>query len=168
MTKRVRGFEKVGKDFKKNKSKFKDEKGKIFLFDKDIKLPTRSDKGSSGYDFYSPIDVDVLPGHDVLIWTDVKAYMQEDEELCVIIRSSMAIKHGIVLANQEGKIDSSYYSNPANDGNIGICLRNTSGRTYTIKEGERIAQGTFRKYLLADDDKPVNEERSGGIGSSGK
>ena len=90
--------------------------------------------------------------------------MPQDEELLIFIRSSLAIKHGLKLNNQVGKIDSSYYNNPDNDGNIILAIENTSGRAVTLKEGERIAQGTFYKYLLADVDNTLHEERTGGIG----
>jgi hypothetical protein len=61
-----------------------------------------------------------------------------------------------------------YFSNPDNDGNIGICLRNENEYTHTkIEVGERIAQGIFIKFLPADNVVSDNE-RSGGIGSTDK
>lgn len=115
-----------------------------------------------------PKDVQILPGHNAVVFTDVKAYMQPDEVLKIYIRSSLAVKLGLVLTNSVGIIDSSYYSNPDNDGNIGISLTNTSGKAITIKAGDRIAQGIFVKYLTADNDESLNDERAGGFGSSGK
>lgn len=164
----VRGFQVVNDKHRKNKDIFTNEKGVKFEFNKDIKLPVRADKGSSGYDFYLAKDTQFLPNHVTKVYTDVKAYMQQDEELLIFIRSSLAINHGLKLVNQIGKIDSSYYNNPKNDGNIILAIENTSGRAVTIKEGERIAQGSFYKYLLADEDKVLHDERTGGIGSSGK
>ena len=163
---KTRGFEVVDNKHRTNFDVFKDDKGKSHKFPKSVKLPTRADKGSSGYDFYLPKDIMVLPYDKKLIWTDVKAYMQEDEELLLFIRSSLAVKHGITLANAVGKIDSSYYNNESNGGNIGIVLVNNTGRAVELKEGDRIAQGTFYKYLLADEDNTLHEERIGGIGSS--
>lgn len=166
--KKIRGFEVVADKFRKNKEVFTNEKGVKFEFNKDIKLPVRADKGSSGYDFYLPKDTQFLPNHVTKVYTDVKAYMPEDEELLIFIRSSLAINHGLKLVNQVGKIDSSYYNNPDNDGNIILAIENTSGKAITLKEGERIAQGTFYKYLLADVDNTLHEERTGGIGSSNR
>ena len=166
--KKIRGFEVVADKFRKNKEVFTNEKGVKFEFNKDIKLPVRADKGSSGYDFYLPKDTQFLPNRVTKVYTDVKAYMPEDEELLIFIRSSLAIKHGLKLVNQVGKIDSSYYNNPDNDGNIILAIENTSGKAITLKEGERIAQGTFYKYLLADEDNTLHEERTGGIGSSNR
>jgi len=73
-----------------------------------------------------------------------------------------------MLSNSVGIIDASYYGNESNDGNIGIALVNTTGKAINIKKGQRIAQGIFTKFLVADVDETSDEQRSGGIGSSGK
>lgn len=151
---RNRGFEEVVNDKKKSKET--------------IKLPVRADAGSAGYDFYSPVSVDIPSGEKATIWTDVKAYMHEDEVLKIYPRSSMGIKFGVSLANTTGIIDSSYYGNPDNDGNIGICIINSSKETYSVSVGDRIGQGIFQKYLVADNDNVLNAERVSGIGHSGK
>lgn len=168
MSKKVRGFEVVKEEARTAFNVLTDEKGKQHKFPSDITLPTRADKGSAGYDFYIPKDVQILPSQKTIIFTDVKAYMQEDEVLEIYIRSSLAIKHGLMLSNNVGIIDSSYYSNPNNDGNIGIPIVNTSGKAVTLSAGERIAQGIFKKFLVADEDVVASEERVGGMGSSGK
>ena len=134
----------------------------------DIQLPTRSDSRSAGYDFYTPVDVILLPGERCLVWTDVKAYMQDNEVLMLYIRSSIGVKKGVVLSNGTGIIDASYYSNPDNDGRIGISLYNTSDKEVHLLAGDRIAQGVFMQYLVADDEAVLNEERAGGFGSSGQ
>ena len=151
---RTRGFEVVESDKKKSTV--------------DIKLPIRADDGSAGYDFYSPQSVEISPGEKATIWTDVKSYMGKDEVLKIYPRSSMGIKFGVSLANTTGIIDSSYYENPSNDGNIGICIINHSEDTYSVSEGDRIGQGIFQKYLIADNDDVLNAERLSGIGHSGK
>lgn len=131
----------------------------------DIKLPTRSDPRSAGYDFYSPIDITIQPGEKQLIWTDIKAYMLPDEVLKLYVRSSMG-KYPVVIANGTGIIDSSYFENANNDGNIGFNLLNLSNKPYEIHIGDRIGQGVFGKYLVTDDDNATGE-RAGGFGSSG-
>jgi dUTP pyrophosphatase len=148
---KLRGFEPVDKDKWMNVDNYL--------------LPKRSTSKSSGYDFYSPIDICVHPGSKKLIWTNIKAYMQDDEVLQIYIRSSVGIKKGLVLANQVAIIDADYHSNPDNDGNIGICLYNRTNETIMVKAGERIAQGIFVKYLVADNCNSDNE-RIGGIGST--
>ena len=85
----------------------------------------------------------------------------------VCVRSSMG-KKGVCLANDVGIIDSDYYSNPNNDGNIGVMLKNTSSTSFEIKAGDKIAQAIFMKYLVVDDDIPANNIRTSGFGSTGK
>jgi dUTP pyrophosphatase len=94
--------------------------------------------------------------------------MQDDEVLSLYPRSSTGIVKGLMLSNTVGKIDSSYYENETNDGNIGLPLLNTSGKGLQIKRGDRIVQGIFTKYLTTDDDAPTSNARVGGMGSSGE
>ena len=101
------------------------------------------------------------------MFTDVKAYMQKDEVLEVHVRSSIGVKKNIVLSNITGIIDSSYYNNPSNDGNIGLTLWNTSDKVQVLEANERVCQCIFKKYLVADNDICLHEERTGGFGSSG-
>ena len=99
-----------------------------------------------------------------MIWTDVKAYFEPDEALLINVRSSMG-KHGIMLSNTQGWIESDYVDNQNNEGNIGIALHNLSDVPYVIKMGDRIAQGMFIKYLTVDDDS-ADGNRIGGWGST--
>lgn len=133
--------------------------------DKEIKLPIRATSKSAGYDFFSPVTIEIYPHEKIVIWSDVKAYMQDNEVLMMYVRSSIGIKKGLILANSTGVIDADYYQNETNDGNIGICLYNNSDGIQKIQEGERIAQGIFINYLVADNGNSGNE-RIGGIGSS--
>lgn len=149
---RTRGFEEVLPDYRKTPHV-------------DITLPVRADPRSAGYDFYLPHDVIFEPYQSVLVWTDVKAYMLEDEVLKLYIRSSLGVQD-FRITNQTGIIDSSYYSNVKNDGNIGICIQNHMDIGRTLFAGERVAQGVFTKYLVADNDQYLKEEREGGYGST--
>jgi dUTP pyrophosphatase len=148
----MRYFEVVKDEFRKNEG--------------EIKLPTRASEHSAGYDFYSPIDVTIQPNESVMIWTDVKAHMYYDNVLLINVRSSMG-KQPIMIANTQGWIDSDYYSNEANDGNIGFRLFNLGSTPYEIKVGDRIGQGMFVKYGTVKDDNTVTK-RNGGFGSSGQ
>lgn len=163
-----RGFQVVNDQHRTAYAVYTDEKKNTHKFPKEIALPVRSDEGSAGYDFYIPKDVQILPSKKQIIWTDVKAYMEIDEVLELHIRSSLAIKQGLMLTNSVGIVDASYYGNEGNDGNIGVAVVNTSGKAITLKEGERFAQGIFKKYLIADHDKPTSKKRDGGVGSTGK
>lgn len=150
---RIRGFEKVINCKKTN--------------NQNIKLPERSTKDSAGYDFFSPVKVTIEPGQKELIWTDVKVYMQSQEVLIIDVRSSMGMKKDLMLSNTIGVIDKDYYNNESNEGNIGINLRNIGDHPVTIEIGDKIAQGIFIPYLIADSGN-TEDIRTGGIGSTGK
>lgn len=144
-----RGFEMVNKNMRKQKY---------------FHMPTRGTKFSAGYDFYSPEEYIVKPNEIVKIWTDVKAYMRDNEFLMLDVRSSLGGK--FMLANTIGIIDSDYYGNSDNDGNICLILKNISNQTQIIQKESRIAQGIFMEYLRTDKDSFIYTERSGGFGSS--
>ena len=130
-----------------------------------IILPKRQTKNSAGYDFYVASDT-IIKAHSIaLIPTGIKAYMESDEVLNIYVRSSMPMKKGLTLANNVGVIDSDYYENPDNDGHIMIQVMNFTDNDILVKKDERIAQGIFMKYLLADNDDTKNE-RLGGFGST--
>ena len=132
----------------------------------DIIIPTRSTKNSAGYDFISPISFELGIGESKKIPTGIKASMNEDEFLSIVIRSSLGFKYNIRLCNQVGIVDSDYYNNENNEGHIYIKIKNEGEETLVINKGDRFAQGIFMKYLLVDDDSS-NNERKGGFGSTG-
>lgn len=129
----------------------------------EVTLPTRGSSKAMAYDFYANETYSVMPDAIVKVWTDVKAYMQENECLIINVRSSMGGK--FMLANTSGWIDADYYSNEGNDGNIGVFLKNISGEVQTISKGDRIAQGAFFPFLVADTGNTDNV-RVGGFGST--
>ena len=131
----------------------------------EITLPTRATAHSVAYDVYSPVDVVIEPHKSAMIWTDVKAYMGDTEALILNVRSSMGGK--FMLANTSGWIDSDYYENENNDGNIGVFLLNISDEVQHIEIGSKIAQGMFTNFLVADNGN-TDTVRSGGFGSTGK
>ena len=113
------------------------------------------------------VDMVIEKGKMKIIPTGLKAYMGNDEYLSIHIRSSIAIKKGIVLMNSTGIIDADYYNNPENEGHIMIALYNTSETDFSVTKGERIAQGIFQKYLKIENDNSEST-RKGGFGSTGK
>lgn len=127
-------------------------------------IPKRATKNSAGYDFYSPFNIDIAPHSKCKIPTYIKCSMDDDMVLMLYIRSSMANKE-ITLVNSVGIIDSDYYNNPDNEGNIIIMLRNDSDETYHINQGDRLVQGIIQNYYITDDDN-VEKVRKGGIGST--
>jgi len=130
-------------------------------------IPKRATKYSSCYDVYSPIDFTIKAGENKIIKTGIRAYMGNDEVLKMYIRSSIGIKQGVILSNGTGVIDSDYYNNQENGGEIIIPIKNSSNRDYCCNKGDRIAQCMFQKYLITDKDN-VEDKRIGGVGSSGK
>lgn len=149
--KKVRGFETVIDDKRRTNG--------------EITLPTRGSATAMAYDFYANDNYTVLPNEIAKVWTDVKAYMGYNECLILNVRSSMGGK--FMLSNTSGWIDSDYYSNESNDGNIGVFLKNISNEVQTIKKGDRIAQGAFFNFLVADNGNTDNI-RKGGFGSTNK
>ena len=138
---------------------------------KEINLPVRKTKYSAGYDFEAAEDTVVpafTPGtNPTLIKTGVKAYMLDDEMLCLYNRSSNPKKKGLILANSVGIIDKDYYGNPDNDGHIMFAFYNFKSEDVLIKKGECIGQGIFQKYLVADEDES-DGDRTGGFGTTDK
>lgn len=128
----------------------------------DTKLPERQTKSSAGYDFYVIEDVTIPPHEMVMLPTNIKAYMQDDEVLMLYARSSLAIKRGLTLQNTTGIIDSDFF--PLE---IKIALKNNTDQPVTLLKNERCAQGIFMKYLVSDNGN-LNNTRDGGIGSTKK
>lgn len=167
---RVRGFEVVSRLERSNV---------------EVKLPRRSTKDSAGYDFFAYEDVTIPPSitfhtmpdenrnfkkfwdiKPTYVPTGIKAYMREDEELDLYNRSSNPKKLGLILPHSVGIVDSDFYNNPDNDGEIQFSFYNLLPVPVTIKKGDKIGQGIFRKFLKADFD-DSDEARIGGMGSTG-
>ena len=136
---------------------------------KGIRLPQRKTARSAGYDIESAEDCTLEPGKIALVPTGLKAYMQADEYLGIHIRSSLAVKQALTLANGQGIIDADYYNNESNEGHILVALINQGKEIVQITKGARIAQGIFYRYLIADGDRAGEGEiRTGGFGSTTK
>ena len=67
--------------------------------------------------------------------------MEDDEYLSIFIRSSLAFKKGLMLANSTGIVDSDYYNNADNEGHIMIAYYNTNDQAYTLEKGETHRSG---------------------------
>ena len=128
--------------------------------DVDIQLPLRGTSKAMAYDFFSPVDMVIKPNQVGKIWTDVSAYMQDNECLILNIRSSQGGK--VMLSNVQGWIDADYEGR-----NIGVFLKNIGEEDYVIKKGDRIAQGAFFNFLISDNGN-TDTVRTGGFGSTGK
>ena len=126
-----------------------------------IKLPTRKTAFSAGYDLEAAANVIVTDKKISLVPTGLRAFFPCDEVLLIYMRSSLAVKHNLFLANGVGVIDADYRDH--------IILPVISfGGDFEIKKGMRIAQGIFQKYLPIDGDTiGVGEIRRGCFGSTG-
>lgn len=134
-----------------------------------INLPVRKTAASAGYDLEAGAEVLVPAGKMAMVPTGIKAYMNPEEVLYLFVRSSLAVRHHIVLANGTGVIDADYYENEENEGHIFIALQNGGEEDFLIRKGDRIAQGVFQAYLTVDDDRAgLGAVRQGGFGSTGR
>ncbi len=130
-----------------------------------ISLPTRATKGSAGYDFICPININIKPNEMIKIPTGIRCSMQDGYVLNIYPRSSLGNKYQMYLTNTTGIIDSDYY-NATNEGHIIISIVNKGDKVLNIKQGERFVQGVFLKYYLANEEE-VTSKRTGGFGSTG-
>lgn len=154
-------FEKVSKQqFIKDLNK--ENASEIF---EQISLPKRATKGSAGYDFACPIDIEIKPNEMIKIPTGIRCYMEQGYVLNIYPRSSLGMKYQMYLTNTTGIIDSDYY-NAQNEGHIIISIVNKGDKILSINKGERFVQGIFLKYYTADEEEIVNT-RQGGFGSTG-
>ncbi len=106
----------------------------------EIPLPEYATNGSAGMDLRACVHIALVvqPGETVLIPTGFAMYIDDPGLAAVILpRSGLGHKHGIVLGNLVGLIDSDY------QGQVYVSCWNRSGSPYTIEAGTRIAQLVF-------------------------
>lgn len=140
---------------------------KVKRIEEEIKLPERSTVHSAGYDFYAIENTQVFSRGVTYVKTGVKVKLAEDEFLMLCNRSSNPGKKELVLINGVGIIDSDYYENPDNDGEIAFAFQSLNDSGSFIAKGEKIGQGIIIKYIKTEDDN-ADGVRAGGFGSTGK
>ena len=123
----------------------------------EYEIPSRETYYAAGYDFHALCDFVIKPGMTKKIPTGIKAEMENDEVLLIVVRSSQGFKYNVRLINQVGVVDKDYYNNPTNEGHIWIGLKNEGIKDYVVNKGDGIAQGMFIKYLLTANDN-INEK----------
>jgi dUTP pyrophosphatase len=109
----------------------------------DIALPLYQTAGSAGFDLASSEDITILAGQTVAVKTGLCLAIPEGYELQIRSRSGMALKHNVFVLNAPGTIDCDFR------GEIMVILSN-AGSNYTIKKGDRIAQGVLKTYEQAE------------------
>lgn len=102
-----------------------------------------------GYDFVNPERVTIQPNEIKYVKTGVKAKMQEDEVLLLYNRSSNPKKKGLKTANGVGVIDSDYYNNHDNDGEIAFAFHNITDKPVTIEVGEKLRAGYIYEIFIS-------------------
>ena len=135
----------------------------------DIPLPTYATEGSAGLDLRVCIEepMQIAPQETVLLPTGLAIYIADPSLAAVILpRSGLGHKHGIVLGNLVGLIDSDY------QGELKISCWNRSADHFTVNPGERIAQLVFvpvvqTTFELVQEFKQ-SDRGEGGFGSSGR
>lgn len=131
-------------------------------------LPKYETSLSAGVDVRANLDAPVVlqPMERALIKTGLFIELPEGFECQVRPRSGLAFKHGVTVLNSPGTIDADYR------GEIGVLLINLSNTSFTIEDGERVAQLVFAEYKQVkwETTSELNEtERgAGGFGSTGK
>lgn len=134
-----------------------------------LPLPAYATDGSAGLDLRACIDepLELMPGMTTLINTGLAMHIGDPNIAATILpRSGLGHKHGIVLGNLVGLIDSDY------QGPLMVSCWNRGTNTYTIEPGERIAQLVIVPILRANfevvNDFTETHRGGGGFGSSGK
>ena len=135
----------------------------------DIPLPTYATDGSAGMDMRACLDepLTIHPGETHLIPTGIAIHINDTNLAAVLLpRSGLGHKHGIVLGNLTGLIDSDY------QGQVFVSCWNRGNDTFTVNPGERIAQMVFVPVVQAEfeivDSFAGSNRGEGGFGHTGK
>ncbi len=136
---------------------------------KDVPLPAYATEGSAGLDLRAVLDApfELKPGATTLIKTGLAIYIADPHVAAVILpRSGLGHKHGIVLGNLVGLIDSDY------QGELMVSCWNRGQTAFTINPGERVAQLVFVPVLRCQfetvEEFHATSRGGGGFGSTGK
>ena len=132
-------------------------------------MPTYATAGSAGLDLRACVDSSTViePGQTVLVKTGLAIYIQDTGFAGRILpRSGLGHKHGIVLGNLVGLIDSDY------QGELMVSVWNRSQTAFSLEPGERLAQYVLVPVVQAEfeqvDEFVATERGTGGFGHTGK
>ena len=136
---------------------------------KEIPLPDYATAGSAGMDLRACVDgaLTLVPGQCELIPTGMAIHIADPGLAAMLLpRSGLGHKHGIVLGNLVGLIDSDY------QGQLFVSLWNRGQEPFVVKEGERIAQMVIVPVVRADfeivDEFDATSRGEGGFGHTGR
>ena len=132
-------------------------------------LPTYATSGSAGLDLRACLDsaLEIAPGMTTLVPTGLAIHIGDPTLAAVILpRSGLGHKHGIVLGNLVGLIDSDY------QGQLMISVWNRGQQSFTLQPGDRLAQLVFVPVVQAEfnlvEDFDASDRGEGGFGHSGR
>ncbi|SPP32586.1 Deoxyuridine 5'-triphosphate nucleotidohydrolase [Arsenophonus endosymbiont of Aleurodicus floccissimus] len=132
-------------------------------------LPTYATEGSAGLDLRACLDkaIQLEPCQTELLPTGLAMHIADQQLAAVILpRSGLGHKHGVVLGNLVGLIDSDY------QGELKVSVWNRGDTSFTIEPGERIAQMVFVPIVQVEfdlvQDFEMTKRGSGGFGHSGR
>jgi len=135
---------------------------------REIELPKPATAGSAGLDLRACLDAPLVlePGQTHLVPTGIAIHLEDSGLAAVLLpRSGLGHKHGIVLGNLVGLIDSDY------QGQVMVSVWNRSAHPFTIAPGDRIAQMVIVPVVQVEFDVVAEFEASGrgagGFGSTG-
>ena len=135
--------------------------------DANAKLPRYASAGAAGMDIHARIDIDMTipPQSRAIVPTGISVALPQGYEFQIRPRSGLAAKHGIMVTNSPGTIDSDYR------GELKILLLNTSTDEFTITNGDRIAQMVLSPVVQCNwievADLDPTTRGYGGFGSTG-
>jgi len=157
-------FEQFEKDWKDT---FGDVDNIKEIYD-DIKLPKRATVDSAGYDFFTPLDINLKPGETIKVPTGIRVKIDSGWVLKCYPRSGLGFKFRMQLNNTVGIIDGDYF-NSSNEGHIFTKITNDSneGKVLSVAKGQGFIQGIFVEYGITYDDDTTGI-RDGGFGSTTK
>jgi dUTP pyrophosphatase len=135
---------------------------------REIELPRPATAGSAGLDLRACLDAPLVlgPGQTHLVPTGIAIHLDDPGLAAVLLpRSGLGHKHGIVLGNLVGLIDSDY------QGQVMVSVWNRSAQPFTIAPGDRIAQMVVVPVVQVEFDVvaefEASERGAGGFGSTG-
>jgi dUTP diphosphatase len=135
---------------------------------REIELPKPATAGSAGLDLRACLDAPLVlePGQTHLVPTGIAIHLEDPGLAAMLLpRSGLGHKHGIVLGNLVGLIDSDY------QGQVMVSVWNRSSHPFTIAPGDRIAQMVVVPVVQVELDVVADFEASargaGGFGSTG-
>jgi len=134
-----------------------------------IPLPAYATEGSAGLDLRALLDAPLVlnPGDTVLVRTGLAIYIEDSGYAGLILpRSGLGHKHGIVLGNLVGLIDSDY------QGELMVSCWNRGQTAFTLNPGERLAQYVLVPVVQAEfeiiNEFVASDRGAGGFGHSGR